>query len=277
MQNVIQMTRLGNYGRWGNCLFQSAFLHIYATKYNLRVEATRFAGQEYLPFHFDLPTEKLPYLKERYTHNSVCDSQGIPPWGDEFVNRDFLGYAQYHTSWYAPHKALVQRMWTPTFSSEQEQRMLDALSGHTCIGIHYRAGDYITTHHNITNSFRPPRRWYTDWLDKHWHRFKNPLLVASVEEPKYLEWFKDYKPVTAAALGLSNHFVADWTLLSYCDVLLCPNSTFSLTAAMASQTLQEGWRATLPAGGFERYEPWNDIVMRQEQGKDYPHLELDRD
>lgn len=281
---TIQMMRLGNLGRWGNCLFQYIFLQIYAEKYDLQIETTRFPGQDFL--HYAGPelhrTVHRPWffrepIIERYAVAGDCNSAQLPPDADEYVNRDFVGYAQFRTDWYAPYKQTIQKMWTPTFVGAPDEKMFAHMDGHTCIGLHYRAGDFVTYHRNMTNAFRPPRHWYMQWLDRNWSRFKNPRLYVSVEEPQYLEWFRDYNPCTATDVGLSNHYVAEWAMLSYCDVIVMPNSTFSFTAAMANQNLQEAWRATLPAGGFERFDPWCDTPMRYERGCDYPHLRLDND
>jgi hypothetical protein len=246
---------------------------VYAQKHALRVEAPVFPGQECLPFRFAQLSNKLPDMHERMV-NPYENSEQLPPVGEEFVNRDFCGYAQYRTNWYAPYKNTIRRMWTPTLTYD-EGVLQHAMEGYTCIGLHYRAGDYVTLGNNDI-FWRPPKRWYREWLANNWGRFKNPKLFVATEDPQQLEWFRDYNPATAESIGLTGYFVADWAVLSYCDVLLAPNSTFAFTAAMANCDLREAWRATLPAAGFELFDPWNDVALRYEKGRNYPHLELDR-
>jgi hypothetical protein len=138
------------------------------------------------------------------------------------------------------------------------------------------------------------------WLEENWARFKNPVLFIATETPSLVDEFADYSPVTANTLGVDlkkeplRHysyldrdkrvrepwqmdFFPDWYLLSQCNVLVTPNSTFSFTAGMVSDNLQEFWRSSLPPvsspSGFEKLDIWNTVPLTHDRAEDYRHLE----
>src|SRR5208282_6087689 len=116
--SVIQMTRLGRYGRFGNRLFQSAFMHCYARMQAIeRIEAPLFEFQDHFPIQFQPVSGKLPDVYERYAVHGNEQTEQIPPAGQEFVNSDINGYFQFHTSWYRQHRDLVQSLWTPKLAN----------------------------------------------------------------------------------------------------------------------------------------------------------------
>jgi len=262
--NTIQMTRLGSMGRHGNRLFQSAFLACYAKAHDLRVEAPEFECQHVFPFSFDPVSTKLPEQRERF--HGAEDRPPEPPDGGEFINRDAVGFFQFHTSWYRPHKGLVQGMWSP----RESERVFRAMGGEgfAHIGVHYRGGDYP----NKLFMWRAPFQWYLDWLAEHFNEWSNPRLFVATEDASLTNQLAaaGYEPRTARSIGLKGTFTDDWTILRNCDVILCPNSTFSFTAAMANPQLSEAWRASLPCGRFVKFNPWNDTPLLYDKIEDYP-------
>jgi len=287
--NHLTMQQFGRQGRWANQLFQYAFLKTYACRYDCQLQLPPWAGNRLLHGANDPPiTVKLQAAEE-----SRNGTRGVPPRGPEYVNRDWRGYAQYHTSYYRPFRAEIERLWTP--SADLSARMREPLLklrglGRTLIGLHLRRGDYGRQIFYVT-----PADWYLAWLKGHWHRFPEPVLFVASEEPALLGRFDRYGPVTAPMLDvaladtpLENYryldvdrrqrdpvqmdFGPDWYLLSMCDVVLAPNSTFSFTAAMRAPKLEEFWRSDLPSQRFVQLDPWDADPLTHDKAEDFRHV-----
>ena len=292
MQNVITFRRLGRYGRFANSLFQYMGLRLYALEHDCELQVPPWIGTELFGLHDPPVTEKLPPYHEK-SADGTCHTQSVPPEGDELVNHDFLGYAQYHTSYYRPHKYLIRSMFTPV--ELIQQRLAPAVrrlrsAGKTVVGIHLRRGDYGRSIFYIT-----PVAWYLDWLRKYWPLLDGPVLFIAAEDRKLVREFAEYKPHTVESLGvdfkaklLKNYaylvtdlkrrepwqldFYPDFWLLSQCHVLLIPNSTYSFVAAMLSRTLELCYRSHLPTQRFVQIDPWDTYPLDHEKAEDYRHI-----
>ena len=269
MSGVIQMSQLGRYGRFGNCLFQSAFLHCYAKQHDLTVQAPKFPGQEIFSFRFDPIEQHKPTMVEK---TSVTDSCTVePPSGDEYVNRDVSGYFQFHTGWYRPFKRDLQVMFkpviSPTFSAGDR----------TVVGMHSRWGDYDNRKH----AWRAPTQWYVNWVNENWGRLTDPvLLICAEDQKKFMDGYTALcKPGTSAfdAIKASitvpeSSYKQDWVNLQACDIVLMPNSTFGFTAALFSSKVRETWRASLPDEKFVNFDVWFARPLLPDACEKYPHL-----
>jgi len=293
--NKITMSQFGHMGRFGNQLFQYAFLKLYAAKYNLQLELPPWVGQQLFGCTDPPITTRLPPKQEVWRGAGGHLDEHIPPEGDEFIGCDWHGYAQYHTSYYEPHASEFCSFFQPT--PEVVAPLHNALarlkaSGKSVIGIHYRAGDFGQLSFHLT-----PFEWYANWLRENIRRFDEPVLFIAAEDRRIVDQFAPYAPVvTAEELGVTMSseplencvylakdakdkqphimdFFSDWWLLSKCDVIVGSNSTFSFTAAMLNDGLLEYWRSSLPAAGFEAIDPWNARPFRTERVEDYPELE----
>ena len=171
-----------------------------------------------------------------------------------FVNHDFWGWFQFHSSVYAPYRErLVSLLQTPVAAVvealapalDKLQFALDPVTGErrrrTVVAVHLRRGDY----ENIAASsfgYVAPTSWYLEWLDRIWPTLDNPVLfVASDELPNVIGDFARYSPETCDSLGASMPdsmadlragFYPDFYLMTHADVLGISNSTFSFAAAM---------------------------------------------
>lgn len=293
MSGVIQMTGLGHFGRFGNQVIEVAFLHAYARRYGLTVEAPRWVGNL---FYEGLETQpvrrRLPTWNEQYDERD----NPIAPVGDELVNKNLAGYAQYHTSYYSSgERAVIGNMFR--VRKEVEARLLPAFGyiNHLSpegplIGIHLRRGDYGQLAYYIT-----PVEWYLRWLEQYWTTWDRPVLFVASEDPSLVAAFAKYDPQTTETLGIKlsneplphyNYLNKDWSsreplqmdffpdfyLLSRCDVLLIPNSSFSFAAAMVNPWLKQCARSSLPLAGFEWIDPWNAWPLQRDLVEDYLHV-----
>lgn len=273
------------WGRFGNQIFQVAFLENYAAQHGCRLQLPPWVGNVLFGHRTEPVTLNLhPRLEPD------DNGQGLPPEGEEYVNRDFRGYGQYHTSWYRPRKEFTQLLFQPPV--QIQDRLRPALvklrrMGKTVVGIHLRRGDYGRGMFYVT-----PVLWYLVWLAEYWETFEDPVLFFASETPSLKEEFAQYNPVSAEDLGvnlnskpLANYsylgpdlrsreplqmdFFPDWYLLSQCDVIGAGNSTFPFTAAMMG-LVQRYFRSDLPTQTFLELDPWDAYPLTHDQAEHYP-------
>ena len=120
----------------------------------------------------------------------------IPHSKDVHKNVDFLGYFQYHTKFYAPHKEFFRSLFKPVSKIDEKlQIVLQRLysKGKTLIGLHLRRGDY-----GYGPFFVAPSVWYKEWLDGFWETLDDPVLFIASDEPEeVIGDFEEYKPITS--------------------------------------------------------------------------------
>ncbi|MFD2369936.1 alpha-1,2-fucosyltransferase [Brevibacillus sp. GCM10020057] len=259
-QPVITMSTLGHNGRFGNQLFQYAFLKVHAKKHQLAVETPSWIGQ-YLFGLYDPPiTKKLPMVRQTsplFSQDLIAKS----PY--PYQNVDFWGYFQYHTSYYAPDRAYICSLFQPvTHVKQRGEAAMNALRsrGRTVIGIHLRRTDYVAY-----NCFVAPNQWYVDWLKANWHSWQSPVLfIASDDLDAVLPDFAEFRPVTSRDLGVTIHeasYYLDFYVLTQCEAVAISNSTFSFTASMLN-TRGAFVRPYRDLARLVPFDPWNSDVLK---------------
>lgn len=251
----ISMSSLGNYGRFGNQLFQYAALKIYAKKYGLRPEIPQgWLGRKIFIGCNDLTLSDRP--RDLITVGKDCI------WLNGRMKRcDIKGYFQYHTSLYAQYKDYFRSLFNFTPSLEKVLNSSIAPLKNTVVGIHIRLTDY-----NL-----PGRRaniasiqWYLDWLEENWKKLDNPVLfIASDDIGNVVGHFAEYTP---HAFASEAEFLYDFYALCNCDYLLISNSTFSFTAAMLNVKGKEFYRPDFRAKKLISFEPWNAAPLLEPVG-----------
>ena len=276
---VVQMRSLGDAGQWGNQVFQYAFIRTYAKRHGIRYELPKWAGQTFFG-HCDPPVKKdLPPFTEERQPTDHASHFGVPmaPDAKECHDRDFRGYAQFHTSWYAPDKQFIQSLFRLVPPQRAVYRpLVNRLrdQGDTVISLHLRRGDA-----GRMIFFLTPIIWCLDWLHENWSRFTNPVLYLATETLELKKWFQRWNVVTMDDLGiqLQNNaypqynypydedekrarqmtFMPDWYVMQHSDVVVAAESTFSVSAAWTNRNLKEFWRARLSKQGFEQCDVWD--------------------
>ncbi len=299
---MITMSNLGRMGRWGNQVFQYTFLRTYARRFGLNYQAPSWEGQRLFGF-YDPPLsgQPLPQYNEQpnkiIEHSSATSYQDAwypptAPKGREVIGHDYHGYCQFHTSYYAPDREFIRDLFTPV--EEIQERIRPALKrlregASNVIGLHMRRGDTGRAIFYLT-----PNEWYLQWLEEHWGSIRNPRLFIATEEPSDAKAFHKYDPVVTSDLlplksdrySLYNYlrhdlhhprpetmdWFPDWYILSQCDMLLFGESTFSFSAALVSQRLQECWQSKLSTQRFHLINPWNCQPLVREHLDDHPNI-----
>ncbi len=260
-KNLITMSTFGTNGRFGNQIFQYAFLKIYAKEHDLQVQIPRWPIGEYLFGHQEPEISHiLPQIRE--SSQEIAESEILnakPP----LQNIDIRGYFQYHTSYYAQYKDYFCDLFKPR--AEIEQKIQQAwhklgLSQKTVVGLHIRLKDY-----GFSYFFIPPFTWYLDWLKDIWSSLDHPILYIATDEPEtVLPHFSAYHPVTAKDLQIElpeadfdAGFYVDFYILSQCDRVAISNSTFSFAACMLNQRGKVFVRPHLPSEKLIPFDPWD--------------------
>jgi hypothetical protein len=200
MQKIVQFTKLGKYGRFGNQLFQYAFARAYAEKYDAILEIPKWIGEKiFKNVVHQRPSCVLPRVEEKKI-----------PWGQ--VNIDLFGYFQKKRFVDIMSESKVRdwlqfkNEWVEKFKQEKEYSIV----------AHLRRGDYLEKYSNhfcvIT------KESYIEACKTH-NLSKNKLVWLTEETQKF-------NPELDADL----QFLPDFFSMINADVLLRANSTFSLWA-----------------------------------------------
>lgn len=289
------MSKFGHYGRFGNQLFEYAFLRMYARRWGCELQLPPWVGNTLFGCDDPPVTARLTDYLEPNTPPNYTNPQ--PPTCAELVDHDFLGYAQYHTSYFAKHREFIRGLFQP--APDVQARLADVddnlrvrtdSSTPPVVGVHLRRGDYGRQIFYIT-----PVDWYLRKLEQLWPTLDDPVLFVATEDRSLVDQFSDYDPVTTDDLGvkldetLMEHyqylardrevrepwqmdFFPDWYTLTKCDYLLMPNSTFSFAAAMMNENLVASWRSNLPTQDFVQIDPWNTTPLTYDVAEDYKHV-----
>jgi hypothetical protein len=259
---VITVDQQGT-GRFGNEFFWYIFGKTYARRHGFELQSNPWMGNALFGASDPPIAQRLPYVFEPSEH--AVDDTIIPHAPVPFANVSFVGYFQYHTSYYAPDRDYIQSLVAPhphfaATIGPGWARLRER--GRTAVGIHIRRGDY-----GFLYFYRTPTQWYLDCLKKIWPGLDDPFLyIASDELDSVIDDFAEYAPVSATSLAppLPEHdFYRDFYALQHCDVLLIPNSTFSFAAAMSNRGLKASYRSLIPARGFTSFDPWDSKPLQQ--------------
>ncbi|MEH1951298.1 MAG: alpha-1,2-fucosyltransferase [Nostoc sp.] len=297
---VLTMCSIGQFGRFGNQLFQYAFLRICAEKNGARVESPPWIGQT-LFGHKDVPISKrlppaierrdfgeslfeiipefIPYLEKLAdAKSSYVGSEALE---QGLANVDIWGFFQLPTHLLAPYKEYFRSLFQPVqelkIPLENTLNILRS-KGKTIIGIHLRRGDYIAEiRAGFTLVF--PAKWYCEWLDGIWKNLEDPVLfLCSDDIDSILPEFEKFSPVTSRDLDvnlpeemkeLNIDFYIDFFMLSKCDIVCISNSIFSFAACMLNESgkifIRPHWDFSTK---FIAFDPWNSEPLLWLGGKE---------
>lgn len=204
MNRIVQISCLGNFGRFGNQLFQYAFAKAYAEKYNAILEIPHnWIGRKL--FNINDPFIKNPLSK------TALDSI---PFGE--VNIDLFGYFQFKECYDLYSKQDV-RNW---FKFQDKWIKILPKKKEYYIACHLRKGDYESKYSGIycsisENSYLTACKKFNLNIDK--------IIWISEENPMKLPGFEGIE------------FLPDFMTLYNADVLLRANSCFSLWAGILNE------------------------------------------
>lgn len=288
-QPVLTMSSLGQLGRFGNQLFQYAFLRVCAHTTGALVECQPWIGQT-LFGHKDAPiSHRLePAIERKDDENILFDvvpefvpyieklaglkSRRIGPeiLENGITNVDLWGFFQIPTHFLSPYKNYIRSLFEPVAdlkSSLQKGLGILRSKGKTIVGVHIRRGDYIS---QIRSGFTLvfPESWYCEWLSKIWNDLEEPVLfLCSDDLEKILPAFEKFSPITPRDLQVelpermkdaNVDFYIDFFILSNCDIVVTSNSIFSFTTCLLNKNAQMFVRPTWDfSSKFVVFDPWD--------------------
>ncbi|MBE9029052.1 alpha-1,2-fucosyltransferase [filamentous cyanobacterium LEGE 11480] len=288
-ESILSMSYLGAFGRFGNQIFQYAFLRICAKNSNSKIECPTWIGQKIFG-HKDHPLssclapaiekndgcdllfDKFPnfvyYLEKKSGHKSIRIDQLAMQ--SDLKNVDIFGHFQFHTQVFKPYKEYFYSLFQPVeaLKAPLESSFKHAFpKGKTIVGIHIRQGDYVN---------EPlwgcglifPTKWYRQWLEKVWSELEDPILfLCSDNLDGIIAEFDCFSPITLNNLnvdipqefvGIDLDFYIDFFMMSKCDIVCTSNSTFSFAACMLNE---RGYKFLRPSWDFSKkfieFDPWD--------------------
>lgn len=266
-QDIVTMSTLGKKGRFGNQVFQYAFLKIYAKVFDLKVETPEWVGHHLFGTKDPPITKNLPVIfEEKQTNLESLFKEPKP----RYKNVDFFGFYQFHTSNFAPFKDYFRSLFVPTpqINSEMKKGLMQLSSkGKTLVGLQIRRGDYKKYGNSRRKKvfFIAPVSWYKKWLNSIWADLDSPVLfIASDEINVVATEFSKYNPVTSKDLYPRfprPDFYPDFYMLTQCDIMIISNSTFSFTASMLNKNAGLFLRPDIDAKKLIQYDPWNSLPL----------------
>lgn len=207
----------------------------------------------------------------------------VPPDAGELIGRDYAGWCQFPTAWWTEERRNVWDDYLPSAAwLDRLSPAVERLGYCTLIGVQIRRGDYGqgSCYDAIT-----PVQWYKDWLERNADRFDCPVVFVATENRELVAEFRRYSTVTVESLGIElqdrpyphynylpedlasgkRHLIdwfPEWFMLTQCCVLLAANSTFSLTAAMASRKHPQFWRPAWAEKALVKEDVWDCLPLR---------------
>ena len=259
--DAISMTALGRTGRFGNQLFEYAFLKLYALRNGLILKVPPWQGEELFGFS-DSRSREGELLELAF---DAFDSDDLALWEMDAPPRNvnFFGFFQEFPPSFQLHRTFLRRLFS--LRNRKIREMLESARNQlrsqkrTLVAVHIRRGDYVN---NGTPETRiVPVAWYRDLLTTLLPQLDNPVVAVATDGGTAVrEQFADLPLLPAdyfAAPGLVE-FWPDFYALSEADVLLLCNSSFSRMAALLAE---KGQRCFLPDFGEHRfvpYAPWEE-------------------
>ncbi len=253
-KKVISMSLLGDYGRFGNQIFQYASLALYARKHKLQMQIPeKWIGRQLFDCD-DVPDVRKKLLLRNFRKEKVAVFED--GFKEDLANKDICGYFQCHTKHFAPHKEYIRKLFKPNKVMQQKLDIVmqnPNMTNTTLIGIHLRRGDFDH------GKFQPaPTQWYLDWLEKNQAAIgKFTLFIASDEPDKVIKDFEKYPCVVLRTDNDTLDFYIDFYVLSQCDWLLISNSAFSFTAAMLNEKSATCYRPDYDKKKLVGFDPWD--------------------
>ncbi len=253
-QNRVGMTTLGSNGRFGNQLFQYAYLRLYADACGCAVEMPDWIGRDLFGCDDPLPSIALPVFRETEFDTPVALQATV----DHAINVDLYGYFDFPTQHWQPFRHRFRDLF---HLRPPVQQWLNAIyaglgtEGKTVVAIHIRHGDFGGSHFWIA-----PTQWYKTWLRALWPQLEQPLLFVATDDPAVLTEFAEYHPLSSQQLTFipeDIRYLIDFFVLTKADFVATSNSTFSFVSAMINEKSRSTVRPDPMARGLVAFDPWD--------------------
>jgi len=215
---IVQCSQLGNFGRFGNQLFQYVFARSYAEKYDAVLEIPEWIGEKV----FKNVTHR------RLAHNLPKTKIDDIPWGA--VNIDLFGYFQTKKCF-----DILSRNKIKDWLILNDNLLKCSNAYKKEVVAHLRRGDYATNMSNIycvvseASYINACKQFGIDFEQITWLSEENPTVNHQMTDISYRETKNSmYGQGTYDDKGIS--FLPDFLTMVNAKILLRSNSSFSFWA-----------------------------------------------
>lgn len=257
----ITMSSLGSNGRFGNQLFQYAFMKFYSLRHGLKMAVPDWSGRKLFGLK-DPSSDRLALPELAFNGFSDADT-ALWDAADPPLDVDFFGYFQEIPSCWQMHRSLLKTLFAlPARESKALDQWCAEITGNgrrELIAIHVRRQDYLQF--DLPQFQIIPEQWYVDWLRDLWPTLSNPVLFVATDEPDtVIAHFAEFSPKSLADLPRSRlpDHVLDFEMLRRADYLAICNSSFSRMAAILAKETQYCFLSSSTERRIVPYEPWSD-------------------
>ncbi|MGB6535139.1 MAG: alpha-1,2-fucosyltransferase [Xanthobacteraceae bacterium] len=263
-RGVISMKTLGNNGRFGNQLFQYAFMKLYALRHGVTAAVPEWRGKYLYPLEDEscanLALPQLDFPGHLNFEHELWNVEEPP------VGVDMHGWFQEIPTCWWKHRQLLRRLFqlpVPLENAIEAWRAEVTRGGkRTLVAIHLRRGDYLTIPPDNMWLRVIPEEWYLTWLRSLWPSLDEPLLFVATDDPDGIRpIFAEFETVLATVRGAGQvlpDFLRDFEILRRADYVAICNSSFSRMAAILAHPAQKCFLPTFRTRGFLPYDPWLD-------------------
>lgn len=257
----IAMTVLGRHGRFGNQIFQYAFLKLYARRHAVVAETPDWCGRYLFGADDPVATPDLPPFYDELLALQALEGEVPPVLNGRDINGFFMPHTARYAAWRDEFRALFRP--APAVAAPLAAALADLKGGdgrRTLVAVHIRRGDF-----GGDQFWAYPEHFYLSWLERLWPGLERPVLYVASDDPRVVGTFAAFSPVTARDLGRdidgAPYFI-DHSVMRTADVLAISNSTFSFSAAMLNPTGRLFLRPPAKDLPLVRFDPWNDRIIR---------------
>lgn len=215
--NIVSISSLGSYGRWGNCLSQYSAAKKYAEMHNCRLQTPEWVGEKV----FEINSERISTVLPTVEHDLL-------PWGRQNIN--LHGYFQNQDivskmsrkelkSWFR-----IQERWKKRFPKKKP----------FYVACHLRRGDYCSVFSDVFCTVS--ENSYFNCLQSLGIQKEDVVFVGDSipETANDLKGMGIKHSAPAGDWGYDLEFLPDFMTLVNADIILRANSTFSWWAATLS-------------------------------------------
>jgi FkbM family methyltransferase len=248
------MSTLGQNGRFGNQIFQYAYLRFYAEACGAQIETGDWIGRDIFGLSDPIVTTPPRPLEE----GSFDAAAALLPNAKLKANVDLVGYFQLPTASIRPHRSKFRVLFELRgHARDAVEQACDKFGAgrRPVIALHLRRVDV-----GFGGFWAAPLEWYELWLETVWAQWTDPTLYIATDDPSTLATFARYRPVHAGMIDWvppDLRFVLDFAFLARADAVGIDNSSFSFTAAMLNEHAKVFARPDPSSERLQTFDPWD--------------------
>ncbi len=249
-RSFVTFSKIGNYGRLGNQLFQYAAVRSYALKYNIPIILPQPSKHRLDNFNIKCNYANINLLKSIKKDSFKEKQFHFDPLFFQYSKRiDFNGYFQSEKYFSRYRKILLKDLTLKDnkiteYSKQYITNIRNENYGKPIIALHNRRGDNVPSTKKYSNGelgvFRPDKEAFHPLLSleylKHAKSFFNgAVFLIFSDNDKDIIWCKENINGPHHYYSEGHDDLTDFTLMRYCDHNIISNSSFSWWAAWLNE------------------------------------------